>query len=229
MKKILILVEGQTEEQFVKNILNPTFNLKGIFLVPTIITTKVVKSGPNFKGGVNSYISVKKHMKKLLRDSSVMVVTTMIDFYKLPNDFPKWDCNSDSCYKKVFVAEQAFSNDINDIRFIPYLQLHEFEGLLFSSPEEIANTFDSTKKLVLQNIGNKFSSPEEINHGADTHPSKRLLNLFPNYQKPLHGSIIAGRTGLDLIQQACPHFNNWVSELEVSCSSNVHRWLGYKK
>lgn len=214
MKKILILVEGQTEEQFVKNILNSTFDSKGVFLTPIIVTTKTVKNGPNFKGGVNSYIVIKKDTKRLLRDSSAVAVTTMFDFYGLPGDFPHWNCNG-SCYDKVSAAEQAFFKDINDRKFIPYLQLHEFEGLLFSSPKIISDTFDRAKKSVLESIRNGVSSPEEINHGLETHPSKRLLKLFPNYKKPLHGSIIAKRTGLNLIQQSCPHFNSWISSLVV--------------
>ncbi len=215
MKRIFILVEGQTEERFVKDILNPTFQEQGLFLIPTIINTKILKNSPNFKGGVSSYGAIKRDAKKLFRDSNVTAVTTMMDFYGLPADFPNWK-NEGSCYDKVKAAEQAFANDINNERFIPYLQLHEFEGLLFSVPEVISDTLDRNKKQDVQNIRDAFKTPEEINQGPETHPSKRLIKLFPNYRKPLFGSLIASRTGLQEIRNNCPHFNDWVTKLLAS-------------
>ncbi len=212
MKRILILVEGQTEEKFVKDIMNPVFDQRGLFLTPIIIRTKEVKAGPNFKGGVNSYTTIKKDAYRLLKDSDAVIVTTMFDFYRLPSDFPDWN-NNGSCYDKVQSAEKAFALDINHNKFIPYLQLHEFEGLLFSAPEEISDAFGGMEKPILQSIRNKFSTPEEINQGEETHPSKRLLNLFPRYNKPVFGSLIAGRTGMERIRSACPHFNEWISKL----------------
>lgn len=212
MKRILILVEGQTEEKFVKDIMNPTFGTKDLFLTPIIIRTKEVKAGPNFKGGVNSYTTIKKDVNRLLKDSDAVTVTTMFDFYGLPGDFPSWKFNG-SCYDRVQAAEKAFALDINHNKFIPYLQLHEFEGLLFSVPEIISDTLDRTKKSIIQSIRDSFSTPEEINEGAETHPSKRLLKYFPRYNKPVFGSLIAGRTGIERIRVACPHFNEWVSRL----------------
>lgn len=212
MGRILILVEGQTEERFVKDVLNPIFDNGELFLIPTIITTKVVKNGPNFKGGVNSYSAIKKDTQRLLRDSEAIAVTTMLDYYGLPSDFPAW-ASTGSCYEKVASAEEAFAADINNDKFIPYLQLHEFEGLLFSVPEVISDTIDRSKKAALKAIRAGFSSPEEINQGETTHPSRRLLSLFPNYRKPIHGSLIANRTGLEVVRSNCPHFNEWLTKL----------------
>lgn len=214
MNRILVLVEGQTEERFVKDILNPAFEPKGLFLLPTIINTKVVKEGPNFKGGINSYIAIKKDLQKLCGDSNASVVTTMFDFYGLPRDFPYWS-NNGSGYKKVEAAELAFAKDVNNQNFLPYLQLHEFEGLLFSVPEIISDALGRSAKDQLIKIRNAFATPEEINEGVETHPSKRLLKLFPGYRKPLYGSIIASRIGLERIRNNCPHFNEWVSKLLV--------------
>ncbi len=58
MKKIIVLVEGPTEERFVKELIVPSFSRKEIHFSPTISTTKIVKDKANFKGGIN-------HMKKL--------------------------------------------------------------------------------------------------------------------------------------------------------------------
>lgn len=212
MKRVLALVEGQTEERFVKDNLNPALEPKGLFLQPTIITTKVVKEGPNFKGGINSYIAIKKDLQKLCGDSSALTVTTMFDFYGLPRDFPHWSSDG-SGHKKVKAAELAFAKDINSQKFLPYLQLHEFEGLLFSVPEIISDTLDRTARDQLIKIRNAFTTPEEINEGAETHPSKRLLKIFPGYRKPLYGSIIASRIGIETIRNNCPHFDEWVSKL----------------
>lgn len=215
MKKILILVEGQTEERFVKDIMNPTFLSRNCILIPTIVTTKIVKSGGRFKGGWVSYASAKRDLQKLLGDTSTLCVTTMFDFYGMPDDFPNWDCDG-TCYQKVEAAENVFSQDINNSKFIPYIQLHEFEGLLFTSPKVVSATLGRAKAEILQSIqriSNAFATPEEINEGDETHPSKRLTKLFPNYNKPVFGSIIAQRTGLDTIRKSCPHFNGWVTKL----------------
>ena len=140
----------------------------------------------------------------------------MFDYYGLPNDFPVYNNTSGTCYQKVEAAEKAFSADIGNQKFIPYIQLHEFEGLLFSSPKAIATTLGHGSASILafiQQIRNAFKTPEEINQGADTHPSRRILNLFPSYNKPVFGSLIAQRTGLQVIRDNCPHFNNWVTKL----------------
>jgi len=215
MKKILILVEGQTEEQFTKDILVPVLLAKEIILVPVIIETKEVKSGPNFKGGINSYKKIKKDLLKLLGDTHAVAVTSMIDFYGLPSDFPLYSQTGD-CYSKVIAAEEAFLKDICNDRFIPYLQLHEFEGILFTSPEDISRTMDTSGKTTpqLAEIRNRYHSPEEIDEGPSTHPSKRIEKLFPNYNKPFHGSLIASRIGIKQILDNCPHFHQWIEKLE---------------
>lgn len=214
MKKILILVEGQTEERFVKDILSPFFTAQQVDLRSVIVGTKVVKDGTKYKGGLASYAKAKRDLLKLLQDSSAIAVTTMFDFYGLPEDFPKWESGSGAdCYAKVALAEKAFAEDINQTKFIPYFQLHEFEGLLFSSPDIISDTLGQTKKTELKKIRDGFKTPEEINEGEETHPSKRILKLFPNYNKPVFGSLIAGRTGLNQIRTQCPHFDMWLSSL----------------
>lgn len=214
MKKILILVEGQTEERFVKIKLSKYFLQKDIWLTPRIIETKEVKSGPNFKGGINSYQKIKKDLVKLLADSSAIVITTMIDYYGLPRDFPSFN-DKGSCYLKVKSAEKSFAQDINNPKFVPYLQLHEFEGILFSTPKAISSTMDTTGKsdLSVQRIRDSVKSPEEINDGLDTHPSKRIQKLFPNYNKPFHGELISSRIGMSKLLNDCPHFCSWLKRV----------------
>src|SRR5262245_35382193 len=89
MKRALILVEGQTEERFVKDTLAPHLAAFDLYITPTLLTTKVVKSGPNFKGGVTSFAKFEGDLRRLLGGAGQgTLVTTMLDYYRLPDDFP---------------------------------------------------------------------------------------------------------------------------------------------
>ncbi len=216
MAKVLVHVEGQTEERFVKDLLQPHLEPFGVSIIPKIATTKVVYSGPNFKGGLNSYETVKKELLRLLGDTSAKVVTTMYDYYGLPRDFPgRNNPRGADCYEKASHIEKELYDDINHPKLLPYLQIHEFENLLFSSPSDIAKGFPNSRaEDHLLAIRRAYSKAEEINDGEATHPSKRLTDLFPEYQKPLHGSLITNRIGLPRIRNDCPHFDKWLRNLE---------------
>ncbi len=215
MKKVLVLVEGQTEETFVKRLLSPHLELAGVSAVPTILVTKKVKSGPHFKGGVPSYTKVKKEIQRLLGDSSAALVTMMLDYYGLPTDFPgRGESHGSKPIERVQHVEGAITADIGDPRFRAYLSLHEFEALLFSSPDEIAHAFTSPEcQPALSAIRAKFQTPEDIDDHPDTCSSARLRGLFPGYSKPLHGALISARIGLELMRQQCPHFDAWMRGL----------------
>ena len=207
-----MLVEGQTEEAFVKSVLADYFASKGIFLIPKIIETKVVKGGPNHKGGIRLYGKIKRDLRNIFKDTDAGAITTMIDFYGLPPDFPSWN-GSGNCYAQVTDAEKAFAEDINEQRFIPYLQLHEFEGLLFSEPELIAETMGG-KLGDVQRVRDRFQTPEEINNNPQTAPSKRLEGIFgKKYNKVVFGGLIANRIGIDRLIEECPHFSEWINKI----------------
>lgn len=217
MKKIFVLVEGQTEELFVKDLLVPNFSQNEIHFIPTIITTKVVKNKPNFKGGIKSYGKVKSNLLKLFDDTSADIITTMIDYYKLPTDFPGYSNRPmGDFYSRVLYLEEKFKEDINDNRFIPYLQVHEFEAYLFSSSAGFNKVFfDRNRELEhIKNIINQFNNPEAINEGEETAPSKRLMNIFRGYKKTTDGISIAKHLGLKTIRTSCSHFNNWLKTME---------------
>lgn len=217
LKKISILVEGPTEYQFVKIVLHPYFEKLNIFLYPIIIKTKRPLTGPTFKGGLNSYNQVRRDLKPILADTSAHAVTTMLDYYSLPGDFPGFSSiPGTNCYKNVEHLECEFGKDVADRRFIPYLQLHEYETLLFSSPEMIAGTIgvNGHIKTELIRIKNSFHDPELINNDPLTCPHKRIENLIPTYEKPLYGAIIADEIGLVKIRDECHHFNSWIEKLE---------------
>ncbi|MFH1288312.1 MAG: DUF4276 family protein [bacterium] len=215
MKKIHILVEGQTEETFVKRVFLPYFGDK-LYCNPVIAKTKRVKSGLTFKGGITSYDKVKNDIMRLLQDNSACIITTMIDYYGFFSIVPYKDLiQGNTCFDRVASLENLFQKDINNPRFIPYLQLHEFEALVFVSPEEIRKVFNNRKKVnEIFEIKKQFHSTEEINNNPNTIPSKRLSDIFPSYQKTLHGPLITNRIGLNAIRKECKHFNLWMEKLE---------------
>lgn len=216
MTKVLMLVEGQTEETFVNDVLGPHLRARGIYLTPILLTSRIVRNGPNFRGGIQSYRKVRREIQNLLGDTSAAGVTTMFDLYALPSDFPGYDTRpTGDCYASVAHLERACQQDIAHPRFQPYLQLHEFEALIFTAPEKISAWFANGEKLVaLRTILAAVDSPEEIDEGDATAPSKRLVKIYPAYQKVLHGSLIALDIGLARMRSACPHFDQWVRWLE---------------
>jgi hypothetical protein len=216
-KKILVLVEGQTEEGFIKRVLSPYFYSKEIFLTPIIINTKKVLHGPNYKGGVKSYQKVKNNLLPLFSDTSASIITTMIDYYAIPEDFPGFnEKHLPDCYKHVEYMEENFSNDIKKERFVPYFQLHEFEALIFASAAILGSVFINETNGINQvnQINSKFTSPEEINKNPESAPSKRLKYIFPSYQKTFHSSLILSNVNVDELRTKCPHFNAWLTRLE---------------
>lgn len=218
-KKILILVEGHTELGFVKHVLVNYFSSIAD-IIPVINMTKLVKSGPNFRGGVTSYSRTKREIFRLLQDSNATIVTTMFDYYGLPGDFPRFNKKAGDCYKKVEFLEQAIQTDISDERFIPYLQLHEFEALLFSDPKVIDNIMVGAliQPSKLQVVRSAFRSPEEINNNPATCPSQRIIKEYPEYEKVFHGQIISETIGIDIMLSQCNHFSQWIKEMTNICN-----------
>ncbi|MFY9826903.1 MAG: DUF4276 family protein [Thermoanaerobaculia bacterium] len=217
MKRALVLVEGQTEETFVRDILGPHLLTVEILVTAILISTKRVKSGEKFKGGVTSYPQVRREVWNLLKDTGAAAVTTMMDYYGLPNDFPGLASlpREKSCYERVKHLEEAFREDIGHRTFLPYLSLHEFEALLLVVPKEIEKVSPGkhdAARLVAEVA--RFASPEEVNDGPETHPSARICRVVPGYQKRLHGPVIASRIGLAAIRKRCRHFDEWLRRLE---------------
>jgi hypothetical protein len=218
IRKGLVLVEGQSEERFVKDVLGPPMLEQDLVLIPTLIVTKVVKSGPNFKGGVSGYQKIRRDLTKLLGDSSAAVVTTMLDYYALPDDFPGMATRpSGTALIRAQYVETAIMSDLGSPRnFLPYLSLHEFEATLFSCPDELPRTMtDTTRRDAFAGVRDAFPTPEDINDRPGHAPSHRIRELFPAYQKVLHGTLTAGRIGLGKIRRECPHFNAWIERLET--------------
>lgn len=100
-------------------------------------------------------------------------------------------------------------------RFLPYVQMHEFEGLLFSDPDAFATGIGKSSLAdKIREIAQQFDSPEDINDRPDKAPSKRIAKLMPGYAKPLHGILAALQIELPQMRQACGLFNEWMWRLE---------------
>lgn len=214
MTRVLVLVEGQTEETFVKEVLAPYLAPRNVYLQYTILKTRREVDRPDFRGGVVSYHQIRGDVLRLLNDTDAAAVTTMLDYYGLPRNFPgRATLPAGDSYTRVAHLEAAFEADIGDRRFIPFLTLHEFEALMFSDPDRVAGEFPAVR-AELHAIRDAFGSPEEINDDPDTAPSKRLNELLGDaYQKTLHGPLITMTIGIETIRRECSHFNEWVERL----------------
>ena len=211
MNRVLILVEGQTEEQFAKNILAPYYWDYNVSLVPTILKSKRNRSGPDFKGGVTSFAKFERDLRELLRDSEASMITTFLDYYALPSDFPgTHGLQSADPYQSVAHLEMAIKQHFTDPRFHPFLMLHEFEALLFADPDTVATGMnDPAKAQNLHMVRDNASGPEKVNNSQATHPSARISLAFPRYQKVIDGLTLVSQIGLPKILQECPHFKQW--------------------
>jgi Domain of unknown function (DUF4276) len=217
--RVHVIVEGQTEESFVREVLAPTLWTREIYLFPTLLGV------PGHKGGKPNYARLRKDVLIQLKQDRTAYCSTMIDFYGLEGEFPGMPFPPDlQSIRKVVRIEEAVKADVvaelpdlrPDIRFLPYLQLHEFEGLLFSDPAAFA---DGIKQQLLRGpfeaVRAAFATPEDINDNANTAPSKRVLSLYPGYRKPLDGTLAAKAVGINRMRQECPHFRSWIEQLEA--------------
>lgn len=225
MIRLHFVVEGQTEEQFVNTVLGPHLWARSVFSF-----VRCVETGRSrlkvYRGGGGSYGKMKHDLVCWLRQESGNVdarFTTMFDFYRLPSDFPgrAEARNVGDPYQRIALLERAFEVDVDDRRFIPYVQLHEFEALLLSDPVKFS-AFDPEGRMAkgIENLcalAARHKSPEEINEGDETSPSKRIEEQIPGYSKSKvpATAIIMQQIPLDTIRKKCRHFDAWLTKLEA--------------
>src|SRR5690606_38557952 len=142
-----------------------------------------------------------------------------IDYFRLRTDFPMYEkaqLQNDKI-KSVEVLEEALSQAVNNSRFLPYIQLHEFEGLLFASTNGFDFLTDIPKNNleILREAVNEEENPELLNDGELTAPSKRLENLIPGFDrnKPFYGGIISDVNTIDPVLERCKRFKTWTESL----------------
>lgn len=222
MKTVFVICEGQTESKFVSRILAPYFSALNTTLVSPIIRTSFDKKvGRVYKGSGSSYgkiVSEIKRYEKIVCSSKDKYITTMLDFYGLSSDMPGYSeaLAETDAYNKVSVIESAFKQDLNNFGsfFIPYIQLHEFEALLFSDFSKIEECFFDVNLSKLKEDVSSFENPELINNGVETAPSKRIKKYISSYSKTGDGITILENIGLETLRKKCRHFSSWIAKLE---------------
>jgi Domain of unknown function (DUF4276) len=223
MTRVLILVEGQTEEAFVNRVLRPHLEPLGVYVErPSLLRTKELPEGKPYKGGITTYPRMSRDARRLLGDTAAHV-STLIDYYGLPEDFPGLASARllPNVNDRVVALESAFADEINHPRFHPFLILHEIEAWVFAAPAAAqAHLTIEGLATELANAVTAAFGAELINDGPDTHPSIRLdeivrrLDRQRRYGKVADGPEIIAKAGLDVIRAGCPHFNAWLNWLE---------------
>ncbi len=153
----------------------------------------------------------------------------MVDYYAMPQSGPgAWPGRAKAVKlgtiaEKALCVQDAVRDDLVDEmsdrfdskRFVPFVLMHEFEGLLFSDCAAFSHSIGrSDLEPHFRAIREQFATPEEINDSPNTAPSKRIENLMPSYEKPLFGALAMMEMGLGTIRKECPHFDGWLKKLE---------------
>ena len=217
MPRLIMLVEGRTEASFVDALLGPHLYGSGHKDIRPILLG-------NHRGGVSRWGAVRREIEKHLRQSTDAWVTTMVDYSGMPESWPgRREANRlRSAGEKAHAVEQALLEEIlasfqglHPVRFIPFVVMHEYEGLLFSDPAVLADAIGNpglTQQF--RDIRDAFVSPEEINASYETRPSRRICRLSPGYRKVTGGVQAAQRIGLETMRNQCALFDSWVEKLE---------------
>ena len=220
MTRLYVLVEGPTEEAFVKSVLAPHLLGRGVWVYTIIVETSREDFGRKRRGG-GRWKHWLSDLKRLTGEQSGANArfTTMFDLYGLPEDFPGLEQHGSDKDTKRRADNlcSSMAQVVNDHRLIPHLQRHEFEALVLAGLEVLATLLeDETDLAGIRSLRTvlQHSAPEDINDGATTAPSKRLESQIPSYRKTVHGPLAVEGTGLLALRKACPRFCAWVAKLE---------------
>ena len=232
MARLYTFAEGQTEQTYADTVLRKHLAAFGVYMHGPILVAHARRRGVTHRGGILAYLPIKNDIERFLKQDKAADVyfTTMIDLYALPVDFPGRD-DADKIrhvpYDRVSMLEEHFAADIDDpwgrpSRFIPHIQLHEFEAILLCRPAAFSSFFGDCRRQI-EDLERTIQGkpPELINDGEHTAPSKRILEQFPDYgganpwqvrESPTKSESRPRRT-------CCPHFDAWLKRLESLSNS----------
>ena len=222
MKRLYLTVEGQTEAAFATSVLTPHLVNFNVFLTaPRFTGLHKRRRGRIPQGGMlNTFGHALDDMKRWMKEdkSPQARFTMMVDLYSLPNDFPGYNAGMERSTGREQAAalQTSLYAKIGDDRFIPYLQVHEYEALVLVDPQRIASIYDVPEAQIkaLQEACGGYDTPEDINHGQHTHPKYRIQQQVREYDENVAGPLIAKDIGLPTLRVRCPHFGEWLSTLE---------------
>ncbi|MCP9755182.1 DUF4276 family protein [Lacihabitans sp. CCS-44] len=208
MKRLAFIVEGDSEIILVEKLILPYLVSLG-FNIPIHAQTITTNRKQFKKGGVGSFGKYKNEITRTLAQGNV-IVTSIIDFFKLPTDFPSFSIDA----SKITEIESAIHSELgNHPDFIPYIQKHELEALMFSEMSGFDFVIDSNESLEqINQIMISYPNPEDINNSPQTAPSKRLENIF-KYKKAFHGDLIFEMMDIKNILEKCPRFASWIEKI----------------
>jgi len=221
MLEVIVFAEGQTEEQFLKRVVAPSLHSRQIYV--KAFTLQTSQQG---RGGAISFDRLLHNAKNTLKQHREAILSTFLDLYGLDTDFPEFAAAKamGGLTERVRRLEEAMHQAVvNHVhcrpeRFIPHIQPHEFEGLLFADVQALSSTEPRWANYLekLQAVRNQFETPEHINDSYETKPSRRLESLLrPGYKKVRHGPLAAGRVTLATMEAECPHFQSWMAKLRA--------------
>lgn len=210
MKRLVFIVEGDTELILVNNLIIPYLISRGI-TAPMHGQTIITNRKQFKKGGVGSFGKYQNEVNRTFAQGNV-IVTSIIDFFKLPTDFPGYTVDS----SRIDQIELAVWNQMgSNPDFIPYIQRHEVEALMFSDREGLEFVIDDVRQMQqIDQIIQQYANPEDINNSPQTAPSKRLERIF-GYDKVDDGELILDMMEIETIINKCPRFAAWVNKLET--------------
>lgn len=213
MKRLIIICEGPSENEFCMEVLAPHFRNLDIYIEAPLIKRS--------NGGIVPWSAIKRQIEMHLHEGDVWV-SMLIDYYGIRDNykFPGWIESKDILSMKdrwQFLCSKMKADISGKLssRFIPHIQIHEFESLLFSDIEIFKNFFDKSEMdfSILEAAIKEFRNPEDINSRPNLAPSKRLMSAIKSYDKILYGNFIASEIGLETLRTKCPIFNQWISNI----------------
>ncbi len=215
--EVVVLVEGPTEERFVKQLLAPYMAERMVYLTPTILDK------PGEKGGDVKFARARNDIGRHLKQRKDTWITLLVDYYGIHDDWPGYaeskrqtDHTRKAAIMNQSTAEQVqqlFPKQNRSSRFIPYLSMYEIEALYFSDPACLAEIIGVDQQHV-DAILVECGEPEKINDHKTTAPSKRLAALSHRFKKTSTGIAIAEAIGICNMRKACPLFDSWLKRLE---------------
>lgn len=220
MVRLYMFVEGQTEQTFAGTVIAPHLSQFGVYEVRPILIAHAKKNNRVHRGGGRNYVAMKNDIGRFLKQETATTVffTTMIDLYAIHPAFPGLERSLLilDAFERIEYLEHCFSDDIGDSRFIPYIQLHEYEAYLFSDVSYFQQIGAKEAELrELEKVALSKTTPELIDDGPHTAPSKRIEKILPEYRKTIDGPLLAAEIGLTVIRDKCSHFNRWLTKLEA--------------
>lgn len=215
--EVIVLVEGPTEQRFIKEILAPYFSPRYVFLKPIILKK------PGASGGDVKFARAQKDIGIHLKQRRDTWLTLLIDYYGIRSDWPGYEESKRlprhdlkakvMCEHTAREVEALFDAQGAAHRFIPYVSMHEFEALLFSDPGVLADALNVARSQI-ENILEACGEPEAIDDSPSSAPSKRLASLSTRFKKTTTGIEIARSIGIPKMRSACPLFNAWLEIIE---------------